>query len=47
MTAMMCRGCGAEHDWDDIKDNTEPVEGATAKVVCPDCGNDKFDRMDS
>lgn len=45
-TKILCRNCGTEHDWDELQNSTEQVEGYTHKVVCPDCGNSTFDKMD-
>lgn len=57
MVRLRCQDCRATWTWDDIKENTVPADAEdrekasrgrahTGKVVCPDCGNDGFDRLD-
>lgn len=58
MVDLRCRECGYQAPWEDIQASAVPsgeenvakaVEGRayTAKVVCPECGNDTFDRVET
>lgn len=57
MDDLQCRECDYQAPWDEIRESNVPsgqenvekaVEGRayTAKVVCPECGNDTFDRVE-
>ncbi len=58
MTDLKCRVCGHQESWkaikesdtpgehDDHKERAEKGEAHTAKIVCPECGNDSFDRVE-
>lgn len=57
MVDLRCQECGHQEPWEEIREKSVPAdddEWAKAaqgrahnrKVVCPECGNDSFDRVD-